>query len=55
MSSMKLPQDLQLIIKDYLVYTFNNKETPKQLQDFLGRIPRSYVLKVYSELMAQVF
>jgi hypothetical protein len=52
MSSMKLPQDLQLVIKDFLVYTFNNKETPKQLQDFLCRIPRSYVLKVYSQLMA---
>lgn len=29
MISMKLPSDLQQLIKDYLVYTFNNKDVPQ--------------------------
>ena len=39
MSNLGVPFHLQTVIKDYLIYTFSTKDTPQQLQEFLGRIP----------------
>ncbi len=46
MANLKVHSELQIVIKDYMLYTFSTKDTPQQLQDFLGRIPQSFVMKV---------
>lgn len=54
MGIMKVPHDLQIAIKDFLLYTFSTKDTPQQLQDFLSRIPHSYVIKVQTHVLSQI-
>lgn len=39
MANMKVNSELQIVIKDYMLYTFSTKDIPQQLQEFLGRIP----------------
>lgn len=46
MANLKVPGPLQLLIKDYMLYTFSTKDTPQQLQEFLTRIPDSFVMRV---------
>ena len=54
MANLRVRSDLQIVIKDYMLYTFSTKDTPQQLQDFLARIPQSFVLKVQTHVLTQI-
>jgi len=54
MANLEITPELQVVIKDYLLYTFSTKDTPQQLQDFLARLPQSFVEKVQIHVLNQI-
>lgn len=54
MSNLKLPLSDQICIKDYMLFTFNTRDEPEELQDFLSNLSFSYKQRVQVHVLKQV-
>jgi hypothetical protein len=46
LTNLNINSDLQKVIKGFMLETVTSKDNPQQLQEFLGKLPQSYVKEV---------
>jgi hypothetical protein len=46
LTNLNIDSDLQKVIKGFMLETVTSKDNPQQLQEFLGKLPQSYVKEV---------